>query len=389
LRRIIISVGTALIFGLVLMGVAIAAAATPAPKAKLVAQVLVAGGTNSSNIKTADLYNDSTGEFALTKGDMNFAHDRATATKLLDGRVLIVLGSNLFGTSSFPAEIYDPLTETFNVTGSPINAFRVLHIAALLRSGKVLIAGGSDTSTGSSVPLASAEIYDPATGLFTATGNMEGAHHEAMAAALNDGRVLVLGGSDDTGVLKSAELYDPTAGTFGRTGDMITPRLAGTATLLTNGKVLVAGGSNIQNGAGIDVASSELYDPKTGHFTATGDMTVAREQHTATLLGNGMVLIAGGATVKAGVPATFPLIAELYNLKTGTFVATGSLSTARWLSAATLLENGDVLIAGGIDQNGVPISSAELYHLKNGTFASTGSMTIARFATATTAVRGR
>jgi hypothetical protein len=163
-------------------------------------------------------------------------------------------------------------------------------------------------------------------------------------------------------------------GTFVTTGSMSTARTIHTATLLNNGQVLIAGGNNSVG----NLASAELYNPVTGTFTPTGSMTTARNYQTATLLNNGMVLIAGGQGGSTLASA------ELYDPATGTFTSTGSMTTARILNTATLLNNGMVLVAGGNGTGTGAAATAELYDPATGTFTSTGSMTTARaFHTAT------
>ena len=150
---------------------------------------------------------------------------------------------------------------------------------------------------------------------------------------------------------------------FTATGSLKTRRIYHTATLLGNGKVLVAGGySNY---------SAELYDPRTGQFTATGSMRVMRRCHTATLLRNGKVLVAGGLIRSDRLSS-----ADLYDPSTGRFTPTGSLGTARFEHTATLLGNGKVLIAGGYSSE--RLSSAELYDPSTGLFTATGSLGAAR-----------
>jgi multimeric flavodoxin WrbA len=182
---------------------------------------------------------------------------------------------------------------------------------------------------------------------FVLTGSLNTARASHTSTVLNNGMVLIAGGYNGN-VLASAELYNPATGTFTPTGSLKTARLYHTATLLNNGRVLIVGG-NAENGN--ILASAELYNPATGTFTPTGSLNTARELHTATMIQgamiNGMVLIAGGQG-SGGALAS----AELYNPTTGTFAATGSLNTARLYHTATLLNNGTVLIAGGYDGNG-------------------------------------
>jgi Galactose oxidase, central domain/Kelch motif len=165
--------------------------------------------------------------------------------------------------------------------------------------------------------------------------------------------VLVVGGygSPRGGELASAELYDPASGAWSATGSLATARFAYTATLLPNGKVLVAGGS----GSTSVLASAELYDPGSGAWSATGSLATGRGYHTATLLPNGKVLVAGGEDGFSVFAS-----AELYDPASGTWSATGSLVFGRSLHTATLLLNGKVLIATGIG-NSSEITSAELY----------------------------
>jgi hypothetical protein len=168
------------------------------------------------------------------------------------------------------------------------------------------------------------------------------------------------------------------SGTFAATGNMSVPRQDHTATLLQNGKVLIAGGASGYNGT--VWATTELYDPATGIFTATGNMTTPRLNHTATLLPDGKVLIAGGQTNTQYHPPSALHSAELYDPSTGTFTATADMARKRGDHSATLLEDGTVLIAGGYDFNGanISISGAEIYDPVKGTFTATGNMTTGR-----------
>src|SRR5882724_2823996 len=137
------------------------------------------------------------------------------------------------------------------------------------------------------------------------------------------------------------------SGTWTPTGSLNTARLLQTATLLPNGMVLIAGGFS---------ASAELYNPASGTWTPTGSLNTARGFHTATLLHNGMVLVAGGFGAN-----NYLASAELYDPASGTWTPTGSLNTARDGHTATLLPNGMVLVAGGFGASGPPLASAEHY----------------------------
>ena len=288
-------------------------------------------------------------------GNMTAGRFLHTATLLSDGRVLITGGADGFGDSLQSAELFDAASGTFTATGS-MSTGRSNHTAALLGSGKVLVAGGGS---------ATAELFDPASGTFSLTGSMETSRSAATSTPLNSGKVLVAGGGDVNGTaLATAELYDPATGAFIPTGKLIAARSSHTATLLSNGKVLLTGG---QDANGQALATAEIFDPASGSFTATGAMTTARFSHTATLLTDGKVLLTGGIDATNNTVAT----AELFDPSTGTFAPTGSMETARSLHTATLLNDGTVLIAG-------PDQTAELFDPASGTFAATGSMTIAR-----------
>jgi N-acetylneuraminic acid mutarotase len=321
-------------------------------------EVLVAGGAENDNdnpaFTSAERYDPTTEAWSAT-GSMHAARAWHCATLLPNGKVLVVGGWN-DGSSISSVEIYDPATRTWTVTGSLIKRRSDAATATLLLNGKVLVAGGA----GGDPPTythASAEIYNPATGLWTSTkGPMTSARRGHTSTLLPDGKVLVTGGwikYTDAKSLASAEIYNPATGLWTPTESMTTARRDHTATLLPNGKVLVAGG---WNGDSVVLSSAEIYDPATGKWSITGSMTSTTMAGPATLLPGGKVLVVGGWN---GDPLAS---AEIYDPATGTWAVTKSMTSGRINPTATLLSNGKVLVAGGMyDSDGNSLASAELY----------------------------
>ena len=290
-----------------------------------------------------------------------------TATLLPDGKVLVAGGNKTNLAFLSGAELFNPGSGTWTATGGLTDA-RGLHTATLLPNGKVLVVGGLNSASNGPV---SVELYDPADGTWTATGALTNAIVLHAAALLPDGKVLVAGGAGTNGNLSNAELYEPASGTWAVTGSMTTTRKGHTMTLLPSGKVLAAGGC--LKGNTIPLASAEMYDPATGTWAMTGAMSEARALHTATLLSNGKVLVAGGFGTNRAVLAS----AELFDPASQKWTTTGSMTSPRVFQTATLLPNGSVLITGG-DDRGNPLSSTELYDPSPGTWTPTASMAMAR-----------
>jgi hypothetical protein len=314
-------------------------------------KVLVAGGFDSSfyNVLTsAELYDPASGTWTPT-GDMHNPRTDHRAILLPNGKVFVDhAGGNSTQVSRNVVELYDPASGTWTETdfgGLPNET------VTLLPNGKVLLAGGRTYPDVSG----SAQLYDPASGTVVATGSLGTARAWHTATLLANGKVLVTGGATGqtitSGPLTSAELYDPTSGTWTATGSLSAVRYSSTTTLLPDGKVLVAGGSNSSG----FLASAELYDPTSGTWTATGSLSSGRSGHSATLLPNGKVLVVGG-----GGDSGFLASAESYDPASGTWSVSGSLVTTRQSHTATLLPNGKVLIAGGSNDTGA-LASAELY----------------------------
>jgi len=363
-------------------------------------KILVAGGFSSgwNAVSTAELYDPASGTWTPT-GSMNTARADHTATLLQNGKVLVAGGQHTNDPLA-TAELYDPVSGSWTLTGS-LNVARVYSKATLLSNGKVLISGGNSGDNSSIVPshpiTSTAELYDPQTGSWTLTGALNEARANHTATLLQDGRVLAAGGGGNPtyysnydssnptlftydSTLSSMEIYDPSAGTWTPTGSLMQKRMYHTATLLPNGLVMLAGGmDNNETPTSTCFSSVELYDPVAGVSTSAAAMSTARVKHTATLLPNGSVLVIGGET---NASLNLANSAELYDPSTGSWSITNSLNTFCFLQTATLLPSGSILVAGGVTNDAVTpttaTSNTELYDAtvgpSTGSWAYTGSM---------------
>ena len=333
-------------------------------------------------------------------GNLNTPRYGHTATLLANGKVLVTGGLDRalapFGVTD-SAELYDSATGTWGSTGN-LNTGRSGHTATLLANGKVLVVGGRDHIAPPFFGLTgSAELYDPATETWSSTGNLNTSRSGHTATLLANGQVLVAGGITTNYVLlDSVELYDPATGTWSLTGNLSAARSLHAATLLPSDKVLVAGGyiyaepyflssaeiydpvtgswssadnlnkpsadtaTLLSNGEALVTQwdSAELYDPATGIWSVTGTLNKAREAYTATLLPNGQVLVAGGYNYNDDNPY---FSAELYDPTKRIWSRSNNLNAGRYNHTATLLPDGKVLVAGGLDAFGATLNSAELF----------------------------
>ncbi len=317
-------------------------------------RVLVAGGLEHDGmaLDSTEIYDLAQGQFTPA-GRMTTKRVGHTATLLPDGRVLMTGGSgNTFFTGALAsAEIFDPRTNSFRAVGK-MSAARLAHRATLLPDGKVLITGGQDERENK---LASTELYDPTTETFGAINAMNAKRADHTATLLKNGLVLLVGGSTrtrpDEGPQASAELYDPVKRSFVFTSAMSIPRYKHSVAMLPDGRVLILGGSNAQMSAG-RYASTEIYDPATGNFTASTNLNTARYKirDAVVTLPSGKVLVAGGGARP-----------EVFDPVTGIFTpVAGSIGTTRYYATATLLANGDVLILGGYLSDDKPGMAADL-----------------------------
>ena len=343
------SVSPALPDGLRLDGTTGIISGTPTaatPTASYVVTATNSGGFTNATLTIAVL--DVPGGKMAPTGNMATARAGHTATLLPDGKVFIAggLGDGFEPLAS--TEIYDPSTHLFSPAGN-MTTVRGSHTATLLPDGRVLIAAGS------------AEIYDPSTGTFTSTGNMI-SNGRAVCTLLQDGKVLIAENVN-------AEVYDPASGTFALSGPYADPSpvWVDTATVLADGMVLVTGCA-----AQCYAGASELYNPQARSFSLTGSRKAWDTVSNATLLLDGQVLLVEGND------SALPDDAEVYDPATRTFSYIGNTSQIHEFSAAARLADGTVLIAGGQLAGGNGNPATELYLPAPRIFAFAGNMVVGR-----------
>jgi large repetitive protein len=318
------------------------------------------GGMNELLTSTAEQYDPRTGSWAATADPRTSRLAGHSLTLLPHGGVLVAGGQEGFESPEggrawlAAAEVYDPGDGSWSATGSMVDA-RHSHTGTLLSGGSVLVAGGIGRGDSpGDTRLASAELYDPATGSWTASGDLIEARDGHTATLLRDGAVLVTGGNDSDGLATaSAELYDVGTGRWTPVGRMVRARTDHVATLLADGRVLVTGG---KGRGGLALASAEIYDPLSASWTATASLSEARAGHAGTQLPGCTVLVAGGYGATSEALAS----AERFDPATGSWTAAGDMATPRSYFIATLLTNGQVLVAAGGNNSG-NVDSAELY----------------------------
>ncbi len=391
--------------------------------------VLMVGGmgVGKAKMKTlskAEFYDPTQGKFFQT-GSMpvTAAVQGASLASSSPGAKVVALGGisgtghanvNLLsftGTVVASTESYDPSAGTWSAGANMMSSPRAGATATLLPSGLILIAGGFDASENA---LNTAELFNPADGTLVRTdNNMTDARAFHTANLLLSGKVLLVSGlTDNNGSTSTtADIFDPAAGTHGRfTTSVGTPlaSAAGASVLFPSGalmgKVLITGGDLCGSGFVCSSFTGQLYNPGTDQFAFAASMNESRINHTATLLQNGKVLITGGINLfatmgagkvnGAGAATTFSKSAELFDPATVSFTCVGgagssgcmpTMTKTRAGHTATLMDDGTVLIAGGFASYGPPVfqmgnatKTAEIFNPTSGTFAKTKSMHTAR-----------
>jgi hypothetical protein len=315
--------------------------------------VLVVGGMSGSEsqLSGAERFDHRTRRFVPIAGEAARRQSHS-ATRLPDGRVLIAGGMDASARYLDTTLLYDPRTGTFTSSGR-LSAPRSNHEAVLLDDGRVLLVGG--VGTGWSF-LASAEIYDPRTGVSTATGSMTGPRESHVAVKMADGRVLVAGGHRGRRtaitIFDSSEIFDPSTGRFTASGVMTIRRHKHDAVALPDGRVMILGGADERDNEGA-YRSTEFFDPATGRFSNGPTLQLARYKLSGTtqLLDAHTLLLTSGATR-----------AEELDLTTGrSTLVDGTARMAGQFAAAVMLGDGRVLITGGYGEGSGPRNSAWIY----------------------------
>lgn len=256
--------------------------------------------------------------------------------------------------------------------------------AVVLRDGTVLAAGGGVGQ----IPISTAELFDPSSGRWRLTGSMARARRGHAVAVLADGRVLVAGGIAEGNLLASAEIFDPASGQWSAAEPMNLPRLGHSLTTLADGRVLAAGGSSLGGAEGTaggqtirPESSAEIFDPVSGRWTSTSaGMSSARFEHTATLLDDGRVLIAGGQGPPAEGRSSALASTELFDPAVDTFLRSNDMAEARANHAAVKLADRSVLVVGGAGgpDGDLSLSTAEVFDPARGAWNAVGALSQAR-----------
>ena len=304
-------------------------------------------------------------------GSLNLGRTAFPATVLEDGSVLVAGGAP-GGTVGATAERYDPITDTWTLTGN-LAVARTGPALAALDDGGALVAGGA----GASGLLRSAERLDAATDEWTAAPPMATGRMNHTATSLADGRVLVVGGvTDNGGATNEVEIYDPVTDAWTRADSLHNPRYNHTATLLLDGRVLIVGGFT-PGSFHTATKKVEIYDPVTDRWAVVGSMSERRAVHAATRLDDGRVLVAGGVTSPPNV-LTVTASVEIFDPATAAWSAAPSMAAARRAVDAVTLPDGTVLVAGGFLASGNLTATAERFDVLDGAWSAEPGLSSAR-----------
>jgi N-acetylneuraminic acid mutarotase len=312
-------------------------------------RILLVGGSQAVDdfVAGVDILDPATGQ-TKPAAPLHRPRHAHSATLLQDGRVLVVGGYALPWQWLDDAEVYDPIQDTWTET-PPLYAHGVTHTATVMQDGRVLVVGGN---IGSGLFTARAEIFDPQTLSWVEAPSLPAERADHSAQLLNDGRVLVAGGQTDASGLVGGDalLYDPKADTWSATGPMVKPRIWGQSTLLGDGRVLVTGGMTLEDmPQNAFTAHSETYDPATNTWSAATAMAQPRYSHFLFSLPSGEAVVLGGARDPdcCWTGDSFVRAVEVYDPAADAWRVVAELPQPRAQAAAALMPNGCIWLSGG------------------------------------------
>ena len=287
-------------------------------------------------------------------GDLSVARVGHTATVLTDGRVVVIGGANTEVGIVAAVEIYDPASGSWSSAGD-IPTVRAGHTATLLHDGRVVVVGGVGVDGYS--PVTQAALLDPQTGVWSSAGVVLTPRTGHTATLLRDGRVLIVG--EDNVYEPYAELFDPATGEWSPTGPSAGPRFRHSATLTSDGRVLVTGGEPSGQESGL-IDLVEIFDPATDSWSLAGNLQVARSRHSASLLGDGRIVVLGGASETVAGPGGALAAGEAFDPETGEWTAITPACSGRFGHSAILLDDGRLVLLGG-QSDALVTTSVESY----------------------------
>jgi N-acetylneuraminic acid mutarotase len=338
--------------------------------------LLLAGGVEyaqSVSSATTQIFNVATNRWE-TVGSLNVARCCGGSYVFADGRVMVYGGlQGWFGSPQqmlTSAEIYDPNVLSWTLSTNSMVQSRWLPTSVSLgTSGKLLIFGGTTEPWGNGEVLQSAEVFDPTTETWSATGSMQATQVGPFAALLpTNGKVLAAGGNGWSSLavpIATSELYDPTSGTWSLTGSMLIARsFASSIVLPGTGQVLIADGwPYVSNSI---TSEAELYDPTSGTWATTGSLIPARYNYSLEPgASSGTAVAFGGSTSNVDQPFQPTASTQVYEEVTGTWMSVGNMTIPRWQAAVVALPDGRIVALGGTDANGNVLGSAEVYGQSN------------------------
>jgi hypothetical protein len=317
-------------------------------------RVLAISGSSGPGALTSDAesYDPGTGQWTPAGTLNNARYAFGPPSVLPDGDVLVAGGHDVNVNDYATAELYDPATRQWTFTGS-LNTSRRYPVQVELANGEVLVATGSHGPPTCTRYLSSAELYNPATGLWTYTGSTLVPRESATAIRLADGRVLLAGGYNGGGSACTdtdpvdTEIYDPATGQWSLAGNLPHGWLGGAMVLLRDHRVLMVDGW--QHGSG-NFAEAVIFDPATGQWSEAAQPGLPRSGAAATLLPDGNVLVSQGGQAQS----------EIYDPTGNTWSPDATTLDINNAGHTFLLPDGNVLLAGGSNSTG-PSTTAELY----------------------------